>query len=233
VSVSSARPDDLDAFAAKSRAADDELRGHETTLRAVYGEFVAGTSWGFFDASSLLAGFSTYITANDTDAQWVRRIAAAFRAAGGDGSISTLPDAAIQASLRAVGLDGTRTSVTFDDPVAYGFPQTTGYADDPVNTASGNFVEAETDLPFTGLVEGLSFTRTYNSRPDAVGPFGRGWSSWATSRLRASSDGAQFEGPDGQRALFPRTGAGYGRVLGVKALVEVLPSGLALRWFGG
>lgn len=233
MSTSSARPDDLDAFATKSRGADDDLRARLERLMAVYDEFQDGTSWGRFDAHSLLSGFGKYIDWNEVDAAWVARIAATFRHAGGSGSIALLPDAAIQASLRAAGLDGDRRSVTFDDPVAFGFPPTTGYADDPVNTASGNFVALESDLSFTGLVDGLRFARTYNSRSDRVGSFGQGWSSWATARLRPRPDGVEYEGPDGQRALFPRMGAGYGRVVGVNALVEPLASGLALRWFGG
>ena len=113
---------------------------------------------------------------------WVAKIADAFRRAGGDGSIKTLPDAAIHASLKAAGLLGGRHSVTFDDPVAYGMPPTTGYANDPVNTASGNFVELEDDLPFDGLTAGLRFARIYNSRSDQSGAFGPGWSSWADAR---------------------------------------------------
>ncbi len=233
MSTSSARPDDLDAFATGSRAADDELRSDATRLVGDYNAFLGDTSWGYFDIQSLLGGFGEYIGWNETDARWVAQIAAAFRSAGGDGSIATLPDAAILASLRAAGLDGDRGSVTFDDPVAFGFPPTTGYANDPVNTATGNFVELEVDLPFGGLVGGLRFARTYNSRSTASGAFGPGWSSWANARLHARPEGAELTGPDGQRAIFPSMGAGYGRVVGVNALVEPLPSGLALRWFGG
>ncbi|MDQ3782656.1 MAG: DUF6531 domain-containing protein, partial [Actinomycetota bacterium] len=170
---------------------------------------------------------------NGVDAGWVANIAESFRRAGGDGAISSLPDAALTASLKAAGLYGTRESVTFDDPVAYGLPPTTGYADDPVNTASGNFVEVENDLPMSSLLDGLRFVRTYNSRSDGVGPFGAGWASWASARLRVRPEGADYEGPDGQRALFPRLGSGYGRVTGVDGVVEALPTGLVLRWFGG
>jgi RHS repeat-associated protein len=233
LSTSSARPDDLDAFAAGSRAADDELRAFGNRIAPRYDEFLSGTSWGYFDIQSLLGGFGEYVSWNEIDARWVESIAAAFRAAGGDGGLATLPDAAIEASLRAAGLDGDRGSVTFDDPVAFGFPPTTGYANDPVNTATGNFVELETDLGFGGLLSSLTFARTYNSRSDRSGPLGPGWSSWATTRLRACPEGAEYEGPDGQRALFPRMGAGYGRVTGVGALCEPLESGLALAWLGG
>jgi RHS repeat-associated protein len=75
--------------------------------------------------------------------------------------------------------------------------------------------------------------RIYNSRSDRSGAFGLGWSSWASARLRATPEGADYEGPDGQRALFPRMGSGYGRVLGVQALVEPDGDGLVLRWFSG
>ncbi|WP_037501178.1 DUF6531 domain-containing protein [Solirubrobacter soli] len=220
--TSSARPDDLDRFAAQSRRADDALRAHDRRLRSDYAGFLSGTEWGVLDIRSLLAGFGTFVDYNEIDARWVAKIAQAFRHAGGDGQVKTLPDSAIHASLKAAGLLGGRRHVTFDDPVAYGMPPTTGYANDPVNTASGNFVEVEDDL----------LVRTYNSRSDHVGAFGPGWSCWADVRLIARADGAEYIGPDGQRAVFPRMGAGYGRVLGVNALVEP-GEGLALNWFGG
>lgn len=231
--TSSARPADLDQFANSSRAADRPLDDHHKTIVAAYTDFVNNCKWGHLDASSLLTGFGEYLGWNERDAAWVANIAALFRRAGGEGNISTLSDAAVAASLRQAGLDGDRQSVTFDEPVAWGSPPTSGYADDPVNTASGNFVELELDLPFSGLLEGLRFARTYNSRSDRPGAFGSGWSSWATVRLHPRPEGAEYEGPDGQRAVFPRMGAGYGRVVGINALVEPLESGLALEWFGG
>lgn len=231
--VSSARPADLNRFASASRAMDEELERRLARLKSLSANFNANTTWGGLDAGSMVAGFDRYIDLNERDAQWVSRIADDFERAGGEGAISTLPDAAIAASLHAAGLYRGRESITFDDPVAFGMPPTTGYADDPVNTASGNFVELENDLLCTGLVSGLRFARTYNSRSDRVGAFGPGWSSWADTRLRPRPEGAEYEGPDGQRATIPRMGAGYGRIPGVGGWVEVLPSGLALHWFGG
>lgn len=231
--TSSARPSDLERFAQRNRRADHQLESHARRLRIAYGHFLDGTRWGTIDISSMLGGFAEYIDWNEIDAIWVARIARAFEAAGGDGAIKTLPDAAIHASLKAAGLLGGRQSVSFDDPVAYGMPPTTGYTNDPVNTASGNFVEVEQELMFSGLARLLSFTRTYNSRSDRGGAFGPGWSSWAGARLHPRHDGAEYVGPDGQRALFGRMGDGYGRVIGVRGLVEPGEDGLVLRWFGG
>ena len=112
------------------------------------------------------------------------------------------------------------------DPTGYGTPLMAGYAADPVNTALGNLVEVETDLPFGGLLAGLTFARTYNSRSDRVRAFRPGWSSWASTRLVEGTWTAEFEGPDGQRVAFPRTGTAFG----IDALVE--GAGPAWCWRG-
>src|SRR4051794_28512757 len=85
--TSSARPDDPDRFAARSRGADDALRADDRRLRSDYANFQDGSDWGVLDIGSLLAGFGTFIDYNEIDARWVAKSAAAFRHAGGDGSI--------------------------------------------------------------------------------------------------------------------------------------------------
>jgi RHS repeat-associated protein len=135
----------------------------------------------------------------------------------------------------AAGVAGTGQSVTVDNPVLRGVLPTSGYANDPVNTASGNFVETEVDLAFTGLLRALRFSRTFNSRSDAVGPFGRGWASWASTRLWATPSGAQWKSPEGQQAVIPvsSNGTGYRQVVGIPGRVMPGEDGLALEWFGG
>ncbi len=127
------------------------------------------------------------------------------------------------------------------DLTGFGLPVTAGLAADPVNTSLGNFVEVETGLPFGGLLAGLTFARTYNSRSTRVGEFGPGWTSWASVRLVPRTWAVEYEGPDGQRVTFPRLGAGrYGRAVGIDALVEPAPEGTGtggqgwvLGWFDG
>ena len=100
-------------------------------------------------------------------------------------------------------------------------PLMAGYAADPVNTALGNFVEVETDLSFGGLLAGLTFARTYNSRSDRVG-----------RSVRAGRRGrrpAWWRAP-GPRSSRVRTGSGSrsrapGRASGG-------PSG-STRWWSG
>ena len=122
---------------------------------SAYDRFKSTCDWGVLDATSLVAGYKRYPVLNESDAAWVANIAASFRRAGGSGDVVSLPDAAIAASLRQAGLSDTRAALTFDSPTAYGFPPTTGFTNDPINTASGNFVEREDDLVFGGLLERL------------------------------------------------------------------------------
>src|SRR4051794_10562472 len=192
VGVSSARPDHLEDFSRRGHGADRELESALRELAGHYREFGGENRWGAIHADSLLNAFSTYLSWNGFSVDWVAGIAAAFRHAGGDGALVRLPDAAIKASLRAAGLDHQRRSVTFDEPSALGFPATTGYTDDPVNTATGNFVLLEEDVVCTGLLDGLTFARTYNSRSKREGAFGRGWASWATARLVPRPDGVEY-----------------------------------------
>lgn len=109
--TSSARPDDLDAFSRGSRAADEELRVREASLRTAYVAFMNGCGWGRLEADSLLHALNPqFLQFNEDDALWVQAIAELFRRAGGDGELCTLNDAAIAASLRAHGLSDTRGS---------------------------------------------------------------------------------------------------------------------------
>ncbi|MGH8965280.1 MAG: RHS repeat domain-containing protein, partial [Actinomycetes bacterium] len=198
-----------------------------------YHAYAAKSSDYPVNAAGVLAGLVTYVDRNGQDDHWVQAVASAFRKADSSGRLATVPDGAIEAALEAADLASDRGPFTFDDPIALGKLATAGYTNDPVNTATGNFVEVEIDLPSRGLLRGLQFARTFNSRSDQVGPFGRGWASWATARLRAEPGGALWESPDGQRATIPASAEGYQRVAGIAGLVVPGPAGLALEWFGG
>ena len=61
-----------------------------------------------------------------------------------------------------------------------------------MNTTTGNFVEREVDLGFTGGLASLGFARTYNSVLDSVGALGPGWASCADERLVLDEEGARW-----------------------------------------
>jgi RHS repeat-associated protein len=216
--TSSARPDKLRSFATGSAAKIEELSGKASSLKSLNSDFTAGFDWGTgepagVDGSSVYSALSLYQKLNRADQKWVNTVAAAFEQAGGSGGVVTLSNAALAAQLKANGVAATRQDIPPTSPAVMGVSPTTGYSDDPVNTATGNFVEPETDLEFAGGCASLRLDRMYNSFRTAVGGFGVGWSSVTEVGLDFDAEGARFTRPDGRAVDFPRHGDGWGRAV--------------------
>lgn len=209
--VTSALPDDLRSFSSEERAANDIVRGKPTELQSKLDDFRERCRWGQLSADSVIAGFRTYIDSNDVDAARLEVVAAAFEAAGGSGEISTLSNGAIAEALRSNGISEQRQKLEIPPVQAVGNPPSTGYSNDPVNTATGNFVENEEDLRYEGASSLLGWARSYSSQTVAAGGHGIGWSSWDRCNLRFSDDGATWTLMDGREVEFPRDEEGFGR----------------------
>ena len=208
--VSSGRPANLRSFATNSLGGNEELRPKAAAVRSAYNDFTGSCGWGRLEASGVISGFDSYISANDEDVRWANVVAEAFEAAGSSGTV-TAPNASITAAIEAAGVNAERTELKIDPPQAYGAPPTTGYANDPVNTATGNFLEPETDMAFDGGCSALLMGRMYNSLNREVGAFGPGWSSWTEAGLRFDDSQARWTQFDGREILFPRLGEGWDR----------------------
>ncbi|MCS6573783.1 DUF6531 domain-containing protein [Curtobacterium flaccumfaciens pv. flaccumfaciens] len=212
--TSSARPADLRSFATGSSTLNRALDGKPGALRGKLADFATKCSWAHIDAGSVVTAFEQWIGANDQDVTWANTVADAFAAAGGEGAVSTVADSALAAALAAAGVSQTRTDLQFEPPTAYGAQPTTGFSMDPVNTTTGNFLEPEFDLAFTGASAALQVTRMYNSLDQHVGLFGPGWASILETRLLLDDEGASFVGADGRQVRFPRDGEGWARGVG-------------------
>ena len=211
--TSSARPEDLRSFATGCGSLDDDLSAVPGTLESHLSDFAAQCGWGSISASGVVSAYRTYLSSNKNDATWAKTIADAFAAAGGEGNVSQVSDASLSEALRAAGVSEKRSALHIDPPTAAGAMPSTGYADDPVNTATGNFLEPETDLGFEGLASGLSITRMYNSLPSGLaepGVFGPGWASVLDQHLSVDEEGARWVKEDGRLVVFPREGSGFG-----------------------
>ncbi|WP_146067416.1 DUF6531 domain-containing protein [Arthrobacter sp. SX1312] len=215
--TSSARPEHLRTFATNSRGLDDGLASAPGSLEGHLSDFASSCSWGSLEASGVLAAYRAFLTANENDAAWAVTIADAFAAAGGEGNVSTVSDAALNEALAAAGVSASRSALTIDPPAAAGAMPTSGYANDPVNTATGNFIEPKTDLGFTGAASSLVLSRMYNSLAsglETAGVFGPGWASVLDQHLSLSDEGARWVMADGRAVDFPRTGDAWGRAVG-------------------
>lgn len=211
--TSSARPEHLRAFARTSSTANNAVRHHHPTVSGLVTTFNANTKWGSIDASQLMAAFGKWLDANDNDVRWARTIAAAFDEAGASGGLVTLSNAGLRAALSTAGVRAERHDLKITMPETRGFVETTGYALDPVNTATGNFIEPESDLAFVGAAA-VSLDRMYNSLSTEMGAFGYGWSCLADCAVQLTDEHAAFSLPDGRVVLFPRLGEGWDRGVG-------------------
>ena len=226
--TSSARPADLRSFATTSSAANQAVRPRSTTCTSALGSFAAGCQWGSLRADGVMTGFDKWIAANDEDVRWANVVANAFAAAGGEGAVSTVSDSALAATLQAAGVRASRQDLVIDPPAAYGHPPTTGYAVDPVNTSTGNFLETESDLAFAGACAALAVRRTYNSLNRVSGAFGRGWSSLNEAGVTTDDEGAAVTLADGRTITFPRLGSGWDRAVGDNYWLAQTDSGLRM-----
>lgn len=229
--TSSAVPADLRSFEANTRTLDADLSGAVSTFRNALSDYEAECNpcWGTLNAQSLLTAVNDWLTANGKDADWAGTVAAQFEAAGGGAGPATLSDAAIAAALSSAGIDAGRDDFTIGPFSAMGTPPTNGFADDPVNTATGNFLEPETDLPFAGQAASLRLTRMYNSLDSRIGVFGIGWSSILDIRLEISDEAASVVLDDGRQVDFPRQGDGWSRGVGEDLWLRAEQDSLVVR----
>jgi len=212
--TSSARPENLRTFATGNAELDAGLSAHPGRLSEWTSDFMSTCDFGGIDVSPVVTGFRAWLDANANDSAWANTIAQAFEDAGTNGGIGTVSDAALAASLAAAGVSATRQDLVIDPPTAWGGAPTTGFVNDPVNSATGNFLEPENDLPFPAATGLLSLTRMYNSLDDGAGVFGLGWSSILDVTLLLSDDDARFVMADGRQVVFGADGREWARAAG-------------------
>lgn len=103
------------------------------------------------------------------------------------------------------------------DPVEYempevamiGLPANSGFVDDPICAANGNFVLVHEDIEFFGLSSPLALQRVYNSMAaDRIGVFGAGWSCALDVRLTVDGDRVLAALDDGALIRFVDVGEG-------------------------
>lgn len=220
--TSSAVPNDIDAYVS---LCDNDTSHHEEEYKTITGawtEFEAGCKYGTLDIRPALIGLQALNTQSGQLTSWLTKVAQAFRDADGSAGniVVRASDAFLDLTLQSRGvgtpqlqhIDATASEIAGEVP-------SSGYANDPVNVATGNFIEPETDLVFTGTVSEstLSLTRMYNSlavtHADEVpsGVFGLGWFSTLDTHLSFGDEQASWFMPDGRAVFFDREGEGFAR----------------------
>ena len=222
--TSSAVPDDLDKYAKKCNDNTVSLTQYYNAVIDALSEFQGACKFGSLDITPATTGFLQLNNQSVGVMDWLVKVAQAFRDAdNGSGDLVVYAanddlDVYVQnqgghSPSRTVGhIDVKPSQLTGEVP-------SSGFANDPVNVATGNFIEPETDLVFTGTVSEptLSLTRMYNSlavtHTDEIpsGVFGLGWFSTLDTHLSFGDEQASWFMPDGRAVFFDREGEGFAR----------------------
>ena len=219
--TSSAKPSDLRESAKTSHQLFEDFRNVPGDIRAKAANFKEKCKWGTIDCENLLTTFDKWNNANDQEDKWATTIADEFAKAGSENTVNTVSNAALQAALDNKSIKSSREDLKVPAPSVVGQPTSSGYANDPVNVATGNFIEEEIDIAFSNLASSCAVTRMYNSLavhgngddlPPLAGVFGPGWSSNLDTVLNFSDEGATWIMPDGRHLFFARAGEGFARV---------------------
>lgn len=231
--TTSAIPGNIVKFAQKNSTLDQRIAELYSNITKCYSSFVEHTSWGFFDAVSLFNSLAKWVDANQSDVRWILTVAEAFATAGSQGMLGPIYSEAdfldypqylntgyIRNYLKEQKISTDRPSIDVSRATITGAVYSAGYALDPVNVATGNFIEHECDLSFEHAPAAslIKLERMYNSvavtYPEEApsGLFGLGWSSTLDTQLTLSNTGAVWHTPDGRTLAFPRMGDGFGRV---------------------
>lgn len=212
-----------------------ELDQAQRRVASTYAQFRSNTSWGTFNADSLISALHTWIEDVHEDATWLGKVAQVMLDAATYGNLTNTSverhaDLSGPGAKAQVSLDMNLLNELMHDDIPMhhllqvpgasitGVNISSGYANDPVNVATGNFIESEVDLR-SRVNSVLRLERTYNSVLAALpntprGAFGKGWSSMLDSRLEQNSDSISWHTADGRELVFERdtnSASGYAR----------------------
>lgn len=205
MSLTSANLDDLQTFITGSENRRGRVEGSFTPASRKSASVMINSSFQHPNTPSLRALDDLLATWRDNE-RFVKTIREELVQADrydADGN-PIVASAVIDAALKAKGLDDAPGVVGVDDIALYGTPPYSGWVDDPISMANGNFVLPEVDVRLPGGASALSVARTYNSRDPHVGAFGPGWSSVLDVALMAEDRRATVRLPDGGGAVFHR-----------------------------
>lgn len=238
MTITSANPDDLDGFVDTTSRRRRNLEERLSNLIGL-NNAVVSASPDFAVASNALAAGGQVFGALELNERFVDRVADTLRRADRDPNtgVASVSSAAVATALQAAGLATPPGPVVVEPGVLLGIPPTSGFVDDPICAANGNFVEVETDLTFPGRAAVLGLVRVYNSLASTtVGAFGPGWTSTLDLRIAHVPGGVvRAHLADGAVVPFHPVPAAEGtaevlRAAGNRDLeIDVLPDGWVLR----
>jgi hypothetical protein len=211
VSVTSGDPEALAGFVTAAGRIRAGVAASGEALAAGYRQVVAGCEAFVpqLGSLSLLGAWLGELAADETFLAAVARALAGADA--GARAAASVSDAAVAAELAAVPAAASTGILEVPASALLGDAPTSGFADDPVCTATGNFAHHDVDLAFPGRAAVASLTRWYNSMSLRCGAFGPGWSCLLDARLVVGESSVLALLADGAEIRFLCDAAGSWR----------------------
>ncbi len=120
----------------------------------------------------------------------------------------------------------TPAAETYGAGGSYDSYNPSGYAAEPVNTATGAYNTTETDASMPGLGVAFNFTRSYTSSNPYDGPLGTGWTDSLNVLIKTEGSNAVLYSEDGQQTTFTPNGeGGYTGGPGTRSVLTTKPGG--------
>ena len=214
------------------KALGPTVESDQGALQTLYDCFHNHTKWGYFNAAELIIAVKAWVADTYVEGARAFKIAKTLWEAGSKGELSEAnPNLTNPYTIHSADSDKIRKDLGDIPATQYlryvpsahvlGGVPSSGYSNDPVSVATGNFIEPELDLAFDNTAaRTLKLKRMYNSvavvhqgeLPSGI--FGPGWSSTLDTKLVFTSDEAQWYTDDGRILSFTREGDGYSRAPG-------------------
>lgn len=214
MTTTSANPDDLDRFVTDAQARRTTLNDQLNGLRSLQTTVRSGCVYRTVEGTAVSRA-TGQMGALSTNERFVSTIHDELLTAdvNADG-VATVSNADVAARLTTEGVGAPPPQILMEPSTLMGEPPTSGFVDDPICAANGNFLQVDEDLAFPGWAAVLDLRRSYNSLgADTMGAFGPGWTSTldirvdhvpsGVARVRLG-DGAVVpfvEGPEGSERL--------------------------------
>lgn len=219
--MSSAMPENLKTYTDNATTCESDATGKYNAITSALAAYQGSCKHGQLDISATVNSLNTWIQQSQQVTTWLSGVAQDFRDAGArSGNPVPLSNAYLDQQMQARGQGKPNIQpIEVNYAEVSGEVPSSGFANDPVNVATGNFIEPETDLVFTGTVSEstLSLTRMYNSlaitHADEMpsGVFGLGWFSTLDTYLSFGDEQASWFMPDGRAVFFDRESEGFAR----------------------
>ncbi|HEU5001761.1 MAG TPA: DUF6531 domain-containing protein [Actinomycetota bacterium] len=179
VSVTSGDPARLAGFATEAGPATESLAEAAQAAINLWSRVAAGSAVEVPNLGSLRAMEAFFVELRATEAFAADVARALAQADAWEGGVATISDAALSTFLARDGrLADPDGGFSIPASALLGDVPLSGFSDDPVCTATGNFVHHEVDLAFPARSAVLDVKRVYNALASGrPGAFGAGWSS--------------------------------------------------------